>query len=79
MTLSCPTATSLLPCAAFLAMCLISVVAGAGELRRSANAAFPDLPFSAAVELGDLVYVSGALGTLPGSSSLAEGIPGQVK
>lgn len=80
MILSCPTATSLLPCVAFLTLCLLSAIgAGAGELRRSANAAFPDLPFSAAVELGDLVYVSGALGTLPGSSSLAEGIPGQVK
>jgi 2-iminobutanoate/2-iminopropanoate deaminase len=80
MTLTCPTATSLLPYAAFLTLCLLSTVgAGAGELRRSANAAFPDLPFSAAVELGDFVHVSGALGTLPGSRTMAEGIPGQVK
>jgi 2-iminobutanoate/2-iminopropanoate deaminase len=80
MSLYFPSAPSLLPCAAFLALCLLSAVgAVAGELRRSTNAAFPDLPFSAAVELGDLVYVSGALGTLPGSRSLADGIPGQVK
>jgi 2-iminobutanoate/2-iminopropanoate deaminase len=80
MTLPCPTAASLLPYAAFITLCLLSAVgAGAGDLRRSTNAAFPDLPFSAAVELGDLVYVSGALGTLPGSSSLADGIPSQVK
>ena len=37
------------------------------------------LPFSAAVEAGDFVCLSGALGFLPGSASLAEGAEAQAE
>ncbi|MGA8711670.1 MAG: Rid family hydrolase [Roseiarcus sp.] len=38
------------------------------------------LPFSAAVRVGDMLYLSGALGNLPGSLTLAEGgIEGQAR
>ena len=33
----------------------------------------PSLPFSAAVRVGDVLYLSGQLGTLPGSNELAPG------
>ena len=39
-----------------------------------------DLPFSQAVRVGDLVFLSGALGTVPGTLSLAEGgIEGEAR
>ena len=38
------------------------------------------LPFSAAVRVGDLLYLSGALGNLPGTLNLAEGgMAGQAR
>ncbi len=38
------------------------------------------LPFSAAVRVGDMVYLSGALGNLPGTLTLAEGgMAGQAR
>ena len=38
------------------------------------------LPFSAAVRVGDMLYLSGALGNLPGMLTLAEGgIKGQAR
>ena len=38
------------------------------------------LPFSAAVRAGDMLYLSGALGNLPGTLSLAEGgMAGQAR
>ena len=38
------------------------------------------LPFSAAVRVGDMLYLSGALGNLPGTLTLAEGgIAGQAR
>ncbi len=82
MTAACPTASFLtsLPLALSLACCLLPALAVfAGEPRRLPNKNLPGLPFSAATELGDLVYVSGALGTLPGSRTLAEGTAGQVR
>ena len=36
------------------------------------------LPFSAAVRVGDMLYLSGVLGTLPGTLTLAEGMEGQA-
>ena len=39
-----------------------------------------DLPFSAAVRVGDMLYLSGELGVLPGTLQLAEGgIEGQTR
>lgn len=39
-----------------------------------------DLPFSAAVRVGDTLYLSGALGNLPGTLELAEGgIQGETR
>lgn len=58
---------------------LLASSASGDEPKRLTNTALPDLPFAAAVELGDFVYVSGALGTLPGSRSLADGTAAQVK
>lgn len=81
MALSSPSAASLsfLPLALTLALCLFPALGVfAGELRRSAGG-LPGLPFSSAVEIGDFVHLSGALGTLPGSRSLAEGTAAQVK
>ena len=38
------------------------------------------LPFSAAVRVGDMLYLSGALGDLPGTLTLAEGgMAGQAR
>ena len=38
------------------------------------------LPFSAAVRVGDMLYLSGALGNLPGTLTLAEGgMAGQAR
>ena len=38
------------------------------------------LPFSAAVRVGDMLYLSGALGNLPGTLTLAEGgVAGQAR
>jgi 2-iminobutanoate/2-iminopropanoate deaminase len=38
------------------------------------------LPFSAAVRVGDMLYLSGALGNLPGTLRLAEGgVSGQAR
>ena len=43
-------------------------------------AASPSLPFSAAVRVGNVLYLSGQLGTVPGTRQLADtGIAGQTK
>jgi 2-iminobutanoate/2-iminopropanoate deaminase len=36
-------------------------------------------PFSAAVRVGDMLYLSGVLGTLPGTLTLAVGMEGQAR
>ena len=41
---------------------------------------FPGLPFSSAVRVGDLLFLSGQIGNLPGTRKLADGgITGQVR
>jgi 2-iminobutanoate/2-iminopropanoate deaminase len=49
--------------------------AAAGELQVEHYSANPDmqLPFSDAVRVGDMLYLSGKLGNIPGTSQLAEG------
>jgi 2-iminobutanoate/2-iminopropanoate deaminase len=37
------------------------------------------LPFSAAVRVGDMLYLSGVLGTLPGTLTLVVGMEGQAR
>ena len=79
MTITSPPNAALLPLFLSLALCLFSAVAAGGaELRRSASG-LPGLPLSAAVEGDDFVYLAGALGTLPGSRSLADGVEAQTR
>ena len=66
-----------LPLAAFLALAL-PLAAGAAEPARteflnSPQALAADLPFSQAVRHGDTLYLSGQIGTLPGTRTLAAG------
>jgi len=62
--------------------CLIgpvgTAVAGGTEIRFLANTANPDLklPFSEAVQVGDLLFLSGQLGMKPGAREL---VPGGIK
>ncbi|HUE82776.1 MAG TPA: RidA family protein [Pyrinomonadaceae bacterium] len=43
-------------------------------------ASSPDLPFSEAVRVGDMLYLSGMLGTVPGTRNLAPGgVKGETK
>ena len=50
------------------------------EYLRSAETAAANLPFSDAVRVGDMLYVSGQIGTVPGSLELAPGgIQGQTR
>jgi reactive intermediate/imine deaminase len=54
----------------------------AGELRVEHYSANPDmqLPFSDAVRVGDMLYLSGKIGNIPGTSQLAEGgIAGETR
>ena len=57
---------------------LAAHAAVAGEARKPEFLSSPDpdmakLPFSEAVRSGDLLFVSGQIGTVPGKNSLAEG------
>ena len=54
----------------------------AGELRVEHYSSNPDmqLPFSDAVRVGDMLYLSGKIGNIPGTSQLAEGgIAGETR
>lgn len=67
----------------FTGFCLLMLFmhpAGATEYLNSEQAKSLDLPFSEAVKVGDLIYLSGQLGTLPGTTELAPGgIRGQAR
>lgn len=57
-------------------------VAGAGEMEVEHYSANPDmqLPFSDAVKVGNMLYLSGKIGNIPGTSQLAEGgIQGETR
>src|SRR2546426_11408450 len=50
----------------------VSVIHGPGEV--------PGLPFSSAVRVGDLLFLSGQIGNVPGTRQLADGgITGQTR
>src|SRR2546426_7055028 len=50
----------------------VSVIHGPGEV--------PGLPFSSAVRVGDLLFLSGQIGNVPGTRQLADGgIAGQTR
>src|SRR6266545_6759068 len=50
----------------------VAVIHGPGEV--------PGLPFSSAVRVGDLVFLSGQIGNVPGTRQLADtGIAGQTR
>lgn len=67
----------------FAGFCLLMLFMhplGATEYLNSEQAKNLDLPFSEAVKVGDLIYLSGQLGTLPGTTELAPGgIRGQAR
>lgn len=61
---------------------LFSVPAQAGELEVEHYSANPDmqLPFSDAVKVGHMLYLSGKIGNIPGTPQLAEGgIQGETR
>ncbi len=61
---------------------LLSCPARAGDLEVKHYSSNPDmqLPFSDAVKVGDMLYLSGKLGNVPGTSQLAEGgIQGETR
>ena len=59
---------------------LLMAPVGATEYLNSAQAESLDLPFSEAVKVGDLMFLSGQLGILPGTTELAPGgIRGQAR
>ena len=61
---------------------LLAVTVRAGEPEVQYHASDPDLqlPFSDAVRVGDMLYLSGQIGILPGSTQLAEGgIAGETR
>jgi reactive intermediate/imine deaminase len=60
----------------------LPVFAGAGELEVEHYSASPDmqLPFSDAVKVGNMLYLSGKIGNIPGTPQLAEGgIQGETR
>ena len=66
----------------FMALVLLSAsnVLGAAEYLVSEAAKELNLPFSEAVRVGDMLYLSGQLGNLPGSTELAPGgIEGEAR
>jgi reactive intermediate/imine deaminase len=59
---------------------LMPLVAAADDLEFYSSAPEMDLPFSDAVKVGNMLYLSGKLGNLPGSMQLAEGgIQGETR
>lgn len=61
---------------------LVSGAVRAGELEVQHYGSNPDmqLPFSDAVRVGDMLYLSGKIGNIPGTSQLAEGgITGETR
>ena len=66
--------------AGICSLMLFMHTAGATEYLNSEQAKSLDLPFSEAVKVGDLMFLSGQLGTLPGTTELAPGgIRGQAR
>ena len=43
------------------------------------NAGDSKLPFSSAVQIGDILYVSGNIGNIPGTTDMMEGLEEQAK
>jgi 2-iminobutanoate/2-iminopropanoate deaminase len=75
------TKRSLVP-ATLLALCIVlsGVVAHAAQYLSSAETRQLNLPFSDAVRVGDMLYLSGQLGILPGTLELAPGgIEGEAR
>ncbi len=72
---------TLLALALFLAACEIEVTKNAEvEYLSAPDAENLDLPFSAAVRVDNTLYLSGALGNIPGTMNLAEGgIQGETR
>ena len=65
-----------------ISLCAMGFTLGAfaAEYLNSEQSKRLNLPFSEAVQVGDLLFLSGQLGTLPGSTELAPGgIQGQAK
>lgn len=73
----------------YLILIALFVVAGCNEPQKTSSSADveylsgdtpdPALPFSAAVRVGNMLYLSGKIGTIPGTRELAEGgITGQT-
>jgi len=57
-----------------------SLAAGALEVEHYSSAPDMELPFSEAVRVGDMLYLSGKIGNIPGTSQLAEGgISGETR
>jgi len=66
----------------FLSAALMSTVVFAGDLKVEHYSSNPDmkLPFSEAVRVGDMLYLSGKIGNIPGTRNLAEGgIAGETR
>lgn len=64
----------------FFLTLVLSVSVYADEAEYYSSAPGMDLPFSDAVKVGNMLYLSGKLGNLPGSMQLAEGgIQGETR
>ncbi len=67
---------------ALAALCLAAVASAAAQDRQVIQppGTGVGLPFSAAVRVGNMLYLSGQIGTVPGTRQLADtGITGQVR
>ena len=67
---------------ALAALCLAAVASAAAQDRQVIQppGTGAGLPFSAAVRVGNMLYLSGQIGTVPGTRQLADtGITGQVR
>ena len=61
-------------------LCAGSVVAGETDVEHYSSNPEMQLPFSDAVRVGNMLYLSGKIGNIPGTSELAEGgIQGETR
>ena len=62
-----------------LAFAFASVAAHAGDIKYHPIPGSDDLPFSDAVQVGNLLFLSGKIGNVPGTRDLPEGIQAQTR